>query len=291
MNRYLLGGLLIAAALAVHVTGLPPESLLGVAAVGMTTLAADKPRAYAPGTNDSDDYLVIASDIIYEGAAVGFVGSSGYARPLVAGDRFAGFAESRANNASGAAGDKSVRVRSRGEVKLPVSGAVITDVGQPVYAADDDTFQFSPVGGTFVGRVKRFISAGVVIVEFDAFRFADPYAEYGVRELISANKTLDAEDSGKLFWVDTDAVTITLPAVAVGSLCKIVNGGAYGAVAVTISPDANDSIEAPDITAADNKDIINTKATARRGDAVTLGDANADGYIVTNMVGIWARQA
>jgi hypothetical protein len=32
-------------------------------------------------------------------------------------------------------------------VQLAVTGAVITDVGQPVYATDDDTFVFSPVGG------------------------------------------------------------------------------------------------------------------------------------------------
>jgi hypothetical protein len=41
-------------------------------------------------------------------------------------------------------------------------------------------------------------------------------AHYTVRETISADKTLDAEDSGKLFWVDTDAKIITLPAIAAG---------------------------------------------------------------------------
>lgn len=259
----------------------------------MTTLAANKPRAYEGGQDviEQNALPVIASDIIYEGAAVGIVDASGHARPLAAGDRFAGFANAKADNSAGAAAAINVEVRTEGKVQLPVTGAVITDRGQPVYATDDDTFVFSPVGGVFVGFVHRFVSAGVAVVDFDALHYQDPHAEYSVREVISVNKTLDSEDSGKLFWVDTDAVTITLPAVATHALCKIVNGGAFGAIAVTISPQAADSIEGPDITAADDKDIINTKATARRGDFAVLGDVDANGYQVTELRGIWARQA
>ena len=71
----------------------------------------------------------------------------------------------------------------------------------------------------------------------------------------------------------------------------IANGGAYGAVAVTISPQAADMILGPDITGADDKDLINTKATARRGDFVVLGGNDADGYSVQALRGTWARQA
>ena len=113
-----------------------------------------------------------------------------------------------------------------------------------------------------------------------------------VRETISDNKTLDAEDTGKLFWVDTDAKTITLPAVASGIFgVQIVNGGAFGAVAVTVSPNSSDMILGPDITGADDKDLLNTKATAKRGDYVVLGGNDADGYAVQALVGTWARQA
>jgi hypothetical protein len=255
----------------------------------MTTLAANKPRAFEIGTRN--EIPVIAADIIYEGTAVGVVKASGHARPLAAGDRFVGFAEAKADNAAGAAAAINVRVVESGKIQLSVSGAVITDEGQPVFASDDDTFVFSPVSGVFVGYVHRFVSAGVVVVAFDALKYQDPFGEYTVREAIAANKTLDSEDSGKLFWVDTDAVTITLPAVATHALAKIVNGGAYGTIAVTISPQALDSIEGPDITAADDKDIINTKATAQRGDFAVLGDADAAGYVVTELRGVWARQA
>lgn len=256
----------------------------------MTTLAANKPRTYEQG--DRGMYPVIAADIIYEGAAVGIVAGTGHARPLVAGDAFAGFAVYRADNSAGSAADIYVETQLRGQIELAVSGAVITDVRQPVYASDDDTFSFSPVGGTFVGFVKRFVSAGVAVVEFDAPSFRDPWADYTVRETISADKTLDAEDSGKLFWVDTDAKVITLPAVATGlDGFVIVNGGAFGTVAVNVSPAAADMILGPDITGADNKDLINTKATARRGDFVILGGNDADGYSVQALRGTWAREA
>lgn len=259
----------------------------------MTTLAADKPRTLVLGTINA--IPVIATEVIYEGAAVGIVDATGHARPLQSTDRFAGFAESQADNDPGAAADINVRVRSRGTIVLPVTGAVITDVGQPVYASDDDTFTFVPTSAVYVGRVLRFVSAGNVEVIYDAQNDTDPYLIYGSSEeyeTVSVNKTLDIEDNGKVFFVDTDAKTITLPAVATGLSCTIVNIGAFGAVAVNVSPAATDGIHAPDIAATDDKDHINTKATARRGDLVKLvGGLVATGYNVTNQIGTWAQEA
>lgn len=258
----------------------------------MTTLAADSARVKVLG--DHNDIPVIASDIIYEGAAVGVVKASGHARPLQATDRFAGFAQEKCDNSAGAAAAKNVRVDKKGTVKLSVSGAVITDINQPVYATDDNTFVFLPTGGVFIGFVRRFVSSGVVEVEFDADLFSDPYAKYGAPgeyETVSDNLTLDIEDNGKVFFVDTDAKTITLPAVATPVNCTIVNIGAYGTVAVTVSPAAVDKIHAPDIAGTDDKDHINTKATAQRGDLVQIRTGDANGWIVSNQVGVWAQQA
>ena len=255
----------------------------------MTTLAANSPRSFEGGSRN--EIPVIASDIIYEGAAVGVVIGSGHARPLAATDEFAGFAEAKADNAAGAAAAINVRTVESGKIQLAVSGAVITDKGQPVYATDDDTFVFNPVDAVFVGFAHRFVSAGVVIVAFDAMNYRDPYGDYSVRESLTGNKTLDGEDCGKLFWMAADAFAITLPAAATPVLCKIVNGGAYGAVIVTISPAAADSLEGPDITAADDKDVINTKATAQRGDFAVIGHADAVGHTITELKGTWAREA
>src|SRR4051812_33784154 len=127
----------------------------------MTTLAANKPRAFETGSRNS--YPVIAADTIYEGGAIGIVTATGHSRPLAAGDRFGGFAEAKVDNEAGAAAAVNVRAIESGKIQLSVSGATITDVGQPVYATDDDTFVFSPVSSVFVGFVHRFISAGVVV--------------------------------------------------------------------------------------------------------------------------------
>lgn len=254
----------------------------------MSTLAADKQRPKELGT--VNEYPVIASDIIYEGAAVGLVDASGHARPLTSADRFVGFAMARADNSAGAAAAINVKVLESGKVQLPVTGAVITDIGQPVYASDDDTFTFVPTSAMFVGYVHRFVSAGVVIVDFNAPSYRDPYGEYTKRETISANKTLDIEDNGKVFFVDTDAVVITLPAVATPTNCKIVNIGAFGAILVAISPNAVDKVQGPDLPGTDNKDLLNTKATARRGDFVKLVTGDANGPFVTELRGIWASE-
>jgi hypothetical protein len=135
--------------------------------LGMATLAVDKARPYELGT--IQEYPVIAADIIYEGAAVG-ENASGYARPLVAGDPFLGFAESKADNSLGAAGGASVRVRRKGQVQIPVAGAtaVTANDGPLVYASDDDTFTLTASTNSIIGRVSRWVSSGVCVVEFDA---------------------------------------------------------------------------------------------------------------------------
>lgn len=256
---------------------------------GMTTLAANTPRAFEIGNRN--EFPVIAADIIYEGAAVGLVDASGHAQPLAAANRFVGFAEAKADNSAGAAADINVRVIESGKVQLSVTGVVITDVGQPVYASDDNAFSLVPTAKRFIGFVHRFVSSGVCVVAFDAQRFQDPYGG-GVYETKSANYTLDAEDTGKTIFVDTDAVVITLPSVADGlDGCTIVNIAAFGAALVELAPAAADKIHGPDITAADDKSLLNTKATARRGDLVRIGLGDADGYFVQHKIGTWAREA
>jgi hypothetical protein len=183
----------------------------------------------------------------------------------------------------------NVRVVKSGSVYLPVTGAVITDIGAPVYASDDNTFSFSPVSGVFVGTARQFQASGYVTVEFNAGVMVDPYEGY-LAETVSDDKTLDAQDSGKLFFVTVDAKTITLPAVEGMSGVMIVNGGAFGTIAVTVSPNASDMVEMRDITAADGKDIVNTKATARRGDYVALDYSDTNGWVVRKARGVWARE-
>lgn len=141
-------------------------SALQLAAVGMTTLAADKARAYELAS--IQELPMIASDIIYEGAAVGD-NASGLARPLVAGDPFFGFAEATVDNSAGAASAKTVRVRTEGQVQLTVVGvASAADVSETVYASDDDTFTLTVGSNTPIGKVARWVTSTTCIVAFQA---------------------------------------------------------------------------------------------------------------------------
>lgn len=253
----------------------------------MTTLAANSWRDMELG--DINEFPVIASDIIYEGAAVGLVIASGHARPLTSVDQFVGFSEKKVDNSAGAAAAKNVRVFKRGAVKLAVTGAVITDIGAPVYASDDNAFSFIKTSGVFVGFYQRYTASGYGIVRFDVDNFKDPHEGFAA-ETVSDDKTLDNQDTAKVFFVDTDAKTITLPAVE-GMRFRVVNAGAYGTVAVNISPNSADGIKGPDLTNTDDKDLINTKATANRGDFADIEYADATGWCVAKMKGTWAKEA
>jgi hypothetical protein len=130
----------------------------------MTTLAIDTPRVYELG--DLNDIPVIANEIIYEGSAVG--SSSGYARPLVAADVFLGFAIQNCDNSLGGAGAEMVKVQVRGQIQLAVASVAITSIGLAVYAIDDNNFTLTATSNSLIGKVKRFISSGICIVDFDA---------------------------------------------------------------------------------------------------------------------------
>lgn len=166
---------------------LPQHADLALMGIGMTTLAADVARTYELG--ERNHIPVIAADIIYEGAAVGDNGS-GYARPLVAGDPFRGFCKYRADNSIGAAGAVKVEVVHEGRIELAISGLAITDVGKPVYASDDNVFTLTATGNSYIGRVIRWVSTGVGIVDFCAAK-----GELGSFTALTDNTTGTASDT------------------------------------------------------------------------------------------------
>lgn len=108
----------------------------------------------------------------------------------------------------------------------------------------------------------------------------------------SANYTvITTTDSGKTFTSTLDGIVYTLPAIAVGNTVTFVNMALDGTAALTISPAAADGITYAG-TQVDDKDLINTKATAKQGDFVTL--ASLDGTAAWQVVavrGIWAKEA
>ena len=97
--------------------------------------------------------------------------------------------------------------------------------------------------------------------------------------------------AGMTFTSSTDAVKFTLPAISIGAVITFVNTAQDGANALTISPNANDGIlYAGSLT--DNKDLINTKATSKVGDHVTIASLNSTAHwTVVSVQGIFAKEA
>jgi hypothetical protein len=102
--------------------------------------------------------------------------------------------------------------------------------------------------------------------------------------------TSDNGDCGKTFLVNITSV-ITLPAIAIGNTFTYVNNGEDGTVQITLSPQAVDGISWVG-SATDDKDLINTLATAKKGDFVTIAALDqAIAWQVVASSGIWAKGA
>ena len=111
-------------------------------------------------------------------------------------------------------------------------------------------------------------------------------------EIKTANYTVViTTDSGKTFESELDGIVFTLPSIAIGNTYTFTNNATDGVADLSISPAAADGITYAG-SSTDNKDLINTKATAKRGDSVTI--ASLDGTVawqVVNARGIWAKEA
>ena len=98
-------------------------------------------------------------------------------------------------------------------------------------------------------------------------------------------------DSGKTLLSNTKDVVFTLPAIAVGNVYTFVNTGADAQNNLTISPNANDGIlYLGGLT--DDKDLINTQATSKVGDYVTIAALNSTVFwTVVDAQGVWAKES
>lgn len=121
-------------------------------------------------------------------------------------------------------------------------------------------------------------------------------------EVITADKTLTVEDSGRTFMVATDALTITLPDTIKGLEYTFMNSGADGNNIITVSPAALDGVSGTVTLAATvvslsgvvDKDLINTKASSISGDTSTIvgtGIAGTEAWLLKSSTGIWASEA
>lgn len=177
-------------------------------------------------------------------------------------------------------------VHNGGSFKVTAAGAFA--VGDYLYHAADGKVSAVPAGPR-IGRALEAATADGDIVEM-VYQLTKTEWLGKTFEAVADNKTLDAEDHGKIFYVTVDAKAITLPATAAGLRYVILNGAANGTSIVTVSPNANDKIDGPDLTGVNNKDRINTKATAVRGDLLEIVGNGGDGWLIENQEGIWAAE-
>ena len=110
---------------------------------------------------------------------------------------------------------------------------------------------------------------------------------------LTGNTTLSATTHGvgKPIVV-TAAATITLPSTAANVVFWIINGADDG-TQISISPAAADKfvLDAAGAAGTDNKDLVNTAATARKGDYVKLRGDGSDGWVILELGGTWADEA
>ena len=106
----------------------------------------------------------------------------------------------------------------------------------------------------------------------------------------AVDTTITENESGKIILSTGDDKTMTLPSTATGLVYTFVVGATSTSTGLSISPAAADSIGGLGLTTVDDKDLINTQATERVGDSVTLVSVAA-GWLAINASGTWAKEA
>jgi hypothetical protein len=120
---------------------------------------------------------------------------------------------------------------------------------------------------------------------------------------VTEAKTLTVDDSGYAQNVIYANGVVTIPATATLGKWIIRNGGLAVASGVpsgatmngnkiSVSPNSSDKIQGGvSGTATDDKDLINTAATAKVGDEVRiLNCGETNGPVVTDIKGTWSRE-
>lgn len=122
------------------------------------------------------------------------------------------------------------------------------------------------------------------------------------QKTLTASVSVPAGDAGIDHNIATDALVMSLPKINSGNLGMTFlfrNSGADGNNIITLSPDSADSFNGSIANAsADsvasgvvNKDWINTKATANKGDYVVIRAVALTQWYIIGGVGVWASES
>lgn len=118
------------------------------------------------------------------------------------------------------------------------------------------------------------------------------------QQFLIDNTPISINDAGTEFNVATDAKVLSLPTISaenIGAEYTFRNTGADGNNILTISPAATDAIHgavaAVSSGGVNNKDWINTKATANKGDWCTIKAISLTDWYITGGDGVWASES
>ena len=92
--------------------------------------------------------------------------------------------------------------------------------------------------------------------------------------------------------IQRQACVFTLPGIGVvGQTFWVINGAA-NATLMTITIDSSDKFlwDVAGAAGTNNKDVYNTAATALKGDYIKLAFGSSDGWIISEMGGIWVDE-
>lgn len=136
-------------------------------------LSSNAARNYALRPKGAERALPTLVEHIYAGEAL-TSDSNGDVGSLSTSNTFEGFALEEVDNSSGSAGDKNIRVLSWGIIELTVSSIDESNLGDGVYASDDDTFTTTSSGNLQIGKIYQVTDASnnkaLVYFEGDAVR-------------------------------------------------------------------------------------------------------------------------
>lgn len=162
---------------------------------------------------------------------------------------------------------------NRGTVTAPTLG----------FVGDENTGINSATAG-----VLQLVADGSAMVQVASTGVAITGAR-GACVLSSGTETVTAANSGTLYVdIDSTATVFSLPATVAGLTYTFVCSDASGQI--TVRPVAADKIMGKGITAADDKDYVNTGGTNAVGDLITIVGDGEDGWWVVAERGTWARE-
>lgn len=194
------------------------------------------------------------------------------------------------------------------------SGFDLTN-GETITNAVDGVIKLLGVGGannegftfdleTTANAVELGTTTGITVIDTNTLDIRTDIIS-GRRPNIADNVAITPtvpDECGAIIYSSTDNTVVTLPNAAAANLgcCfTLSNVGADAAAKISFSPHSSDGIdgscigEGPafvEFSGTADKDIINTKATANKGDSATVCSDGTAGWYVTSCLGVWASE-